>query len=193
MQCNQTSTRTCIFVATLTDQGNAGAGPYAGGASLRPGMPFVLDILCAIPFDLTSRTLWNFRTTCPQKNVRKKKRTEIEKREEESSGKHKLDMQAPDARRPKRAKRDPRASFVRYCFAARPGISGLCARRRKLRGAGTTGRRLSGRARINRVRGGAALVPAGRASDRSGAQPARLRDCGDSRSLAGLRAKDQRL
>jgi hypothetical protein len=56
--------------ATATDQQYEGS--YAGGASRRPGMLFLLDIVqlpCPVPFDLTSRILWNF----PQKKCAKKK------------------------------------------------------------------------------------------------------------------------
>ena len=71
------------------------------------------------------------------------------------------------------------------------------ARRRRLRRAGAAGRRLPRRARLDRVRRGAAVVQAGRAAHRPRRarqrKPARLRDRGDPRGAAGVRAPDRRL
>ena len=59
--------------ATATDQQYEGS--YGGGSSRRPGMLFLLGIMqlpCPVPFDLTSRILWNFGKVSTKKMCEKK-------------------------------------------------------------------------------------------------------------------------
>jgi hypothetical protein len=71
----------------------------------------IVQLPCPVPFDLTSRILWNFRMRCPQKNVRKKKRTEIEKKEKKKGAGNleQCNMSGGAGKRAKRGEKGPAA------------------------------------------------------------------------------------
>ena len=84
-------------------------------------------------------------------------------------------------------------SAGRHRIPARTGRARLCPGRRQLRCAGPAGRRLPGGPRLDRVRQRGAVLQAGRAPDRPGAVPARLRDHGHARGASRHSTADQRL